>query len=969
VIALTLLDRVVEEFGMYQPRSQGRGLTMRQHEQCRTDFGNFCLLPLFQMVVSTLDGLLNQGLTPECQLFCATAIRVVHSMVSWRFAQRLSGQEEDAPDVLPVPGVWKFLLLNMAPSADGVTPANPIQPILHRNIPAIFVEYYRLFAANAASAAATGGPNVVAVLASLLGILVQLCSIQPMESTGWSQQEGWLLGRICADQLFDLVKVIMSSYTTGKDGDLLEKCCLGFERICSSLNADGVLFCNVTDTTFFSSLLLLTQALISHSISQGDDEELTESLDHLLSAWTSLLSGGLSNIRMRIKLEGTEVGKAIAQCGSTVFRIYVASKLQESAQANRDPTADSNHAEEYARSHTELVALLGREQPELVAAFLLGHISSQAQAYCTSLAQRVLPTRQLNESLWYLLTIGGHFLADSDEGDRPSIPTAITSLGNQLDSLYPQQFDKQITENPVFSLVNVVMEVSKVISTSFLTQMVSPGVVESILFFFKRYVGAYLFPDRDLQCEIPDSFAYVFSNGVALADAAMKFTSLSLQAFYHDSDVVKACAALLRSFTGKSRDFEQWFIQQPSFAMLRDVARTSRGAVMLEGLHRGSLCSFLINICPMDQIEELVLKVVVPPLTDSLNNPGELNTLIDSIATIQGIVGSIRTNDYLRLVWPYVDPLISLSVVSLQHHPRHKPLLTSVLRLLNTIITEAGFHMEEQHYYQVVQGCMSVVDMVSTTMAIMREELKSAAAAHRSREWLDQEEEEQLAVLVSAAKLVLSIATWSLLDFSDDSVNRGANISILCCKGLMIVMRFSADKVTIPALRDNLFALLKEVALTHTETLLTLPAEDLTLVVQGIRYAIQCGDSHVVQLGFDIVEAIANFSSRTGRPIPVLQEFLTLLVESCATGGLDAQLVPSLANALYSLVAAGGPDAVIQSFGSVFATQHQLLATSYHQFERLLRTTDFSNRRKDGRFRFTSKLESVLSVVRGARLW
>ena len=950
VVARHLLACTVREFGVYHIRSQGRGLSLRQHELCRQAFGTICLLPLADVMVRDLDRLM-QNLSSDVQSLCAAGISALHVILCWRFAESYISSDaiqEEAPSMLPVSEEWKHFLLNQ--SASG--------PFLSRSIQQLCCDYFFAF-----QQAGTSGLH--RVQSELMETVLQLCGVYP-KSEFWTPAEMAQYADNCITVLFNLVQNVMTTYGStqgaGVAGELLLKCCTCFERLASSFSADCALFYHQTlPEKFIAPLVLLTQAVVEKSMADEDDEILTEGLNELLNCWSSMVAKGLADPSMKAKIGDLAVGSAVAEGSATVFKVFVHSKLQQSRSSTAEPTDEASHAEEYARSHTELVALLGREQPSLASAYLASQLRGVANDYLTTMQQRKFPSRQMHEAMWYLLTISGHFLSDSESNE---IPLPIATAAFEMERQYPNDIRAQEANNDVLKLVQIIVQLSKDITPFLCTQSPSPGVIDAIMFALKRYASCYLFPDTSLQLDAADVFASAFEQGVAFADAAAKFAAASISAMPTEPATVAEACSLLAAFVRKSSDFEGWFVQQPVFQTLLQIASTGSGAVRLQGKHRGELCYFLISICPTPFLQQLVLPHIIPSLQQVLQQQ-QHNDVVDTVDTIQKLCKAICTQQLMDAVYPSVHPLIDLAVRCI-HSTREKPLLVAVLQLLDTLITDVAQLMEEQHYLMVVQASLQTVDYVSEMMKAAREEMKQKERT-ASKEWLQHEQSEQENVLIACAQLVSSIATWSVFGYNASDTNDGVDISQLCVHGLMTVLRFVTDNLlAIPELSGPLFQLLQEVSLSHTHELMKVSTDDATLITSAIAYAVR--DVNNMRYGFGAIEAFASFSMRSRSQLPLLPSLLQMLAENCANGS-NRQATAALASALYQLIPAVGVDLATQTFGAAFAAKSQLLHASYTQLEHLIRTTNFAQANQRDINAFEAKLEVILQTARGTVLW
>lgn len=954
IVLRALLSTLIEEFGLYHAMNHARVLPIVAHEACRRAFKERILFSVAQR--SFTDGLLPERETALSAPFLAN---LWYAVMCWNFSNSsidVSASSADRiPEELTCEGPqWGELF--------GVGVAHPttgtVVPISD-----LFLTWKNALEASGNEAAR----DVV------MQCVVQLSSLTAQD---WPLEARVAHTERLATVLFGVAGVALSTFDLC-GSNVLQACATAIHRLVVCVGcADGLFRCPRCPELVLSPLLQLTQNLITmlHDGVHNEDELVVESLDHLLHTWLEMVGRGFSDVSVKCVLDDTPLGVALADGAATVLKVFVHVKTHAAAAGTVEDVPETSHSKEYGESQTKLLALLGREQPSSTALYLHATLKSLSDECLRCLAARRACPDGTNEALWFTLCVIANFFADGSESERNSIPNSIVSLALHWERSYPDDDAKQESCNEVFSLLRLVLNFAAQLMPHLGTGLVSPGVCQSMAAVMRHYVGAYLFPDENLQLDFCPILSSAFSGGSSVADCALQFAATSLSSFPFDTEVSTACCRLLSVFTEKPSEFGSWVVDQKVFAYLVRLVGDQVPNCTLPGKVKGGVFGFLVSVCPT----EIVLEKVVYPAATNLNQTltraaqtpeGQLtdvSSFVDAVDSLAGAFVALRTEDHTKIVFGALAPLIDTTVTGVQWHANHKPLLSAVLRMMNVIVESCSFLGSSNFLHVVEQG----IQCIKVTKSAM--EQSRVRAAGLSKVAASLEEDERVEVLTAASTFVLSVARWGLLDLggddADNLISRSSCIADLSVQGLLIVLSFSdASVLSIPSLRDSVFDLLKEVSSTFTGRFLNVSSEEAACLLQATEFAVTSSVPDLNRCGYKVMESIANYCVTHNTVLPLLHSFLVCVLGGIASGQCDMSSSFSVGGALFALCGALGAPVVLENSLAVFQS-NRLLERPFEALKALVQATNFLSRGREGKNRFLKELESILLRIKGTKI-
>ena len=949
VVYRTLISSLIEEFGLLQfTTASARSLTMAQHESARRAFQTG---PLVNIVYKLFDD--ASRLENETEETALALLPALFNSLSWRFESTLLLDDDitamdKIPEVLPIEG----------PSLKQLFSSSPCQETL-----------LRLFQSFA------GARRESEAKQKVVQILVQLCGVRGVD---WLPLDRAQFADRCAQVVFAIASEATASYSTGGNGDLVQNCAAAVLRIIESGGCEDGLFANPDlPSRFLQPLLQWTQQvilLLNASKDSLDDEVLVESVDYLLRSWHKMVACGLGDVTVMMKLRGSALETALVEGAATVLRTFIEGKVKCAsgfAAAGGDETPDSSHGTEYAQSHTQLIALLGREQPALVARFLSDTLRPLIEALLRELEARRAPSLHLNEALWYVTTIAAHFVADADDSERPCIPNSFLTLAVEWEKRFPNQAIEQENQNEIFSLMRFVLNFAAAVTPHVASGLVSPGVGQAILELLSRYVGTYLMPDEMLHTVLPHVFVTAFEQGVVAADCSLQFCASMMAAFYCDEDVLDSCSKLLSSFGSKPPALGDWLLQQPVYKYFVDVACNGVQGSTFPGTFRGKLFGFLCMVTPSSALQVNVVCPAAATLAPTLEAAAAASTtcvgkVVDAVLTLDGIFSSLRMQEQTNLVFAVIAPLFPVVVESLIHNRVYKQLITAVATLLNTVIVGCGSFLPAQSFF-------ALVDLAATTVGYCGATLRDASQtiSQKTQQEASQEEDEVVELLTRAVDLIMSVATWGLLELVDDGndgITRENCVSNFVVRGLLTVLSLvNSSMLGIPTLRNAVFNLLREVAATYTANFLSVSPAEAGHLLQATEFAVLSQVPDLNRSAYKVMESIATHCRNTQIELPLLTSFIQSILAAFSTGQCHPSTVPGLANALFALVSVCGLDSTLSLAAQVMGSS-PLLQRPQTMLRDVLVATDFSSFRRDTRIEFAKAIEQVFGAVKCTRI-
>lgn len=302
---------------------------------------------------------------------------------------------------------------------------------------------------------------------------------------------------------------------------------------------------------FLAHITELSGRIIIESNNEVDDTWYMESFDELLESWASML------VQLDALNEpGYDVPQGInlqhfnlifREASSHVFQRYVSTRIDFANETlDEELLGDMKDREIYADQLIS-IALLGRLLGSKGILFLHQQLVDRMQRFEQLLSQQTLDEtmlHSLHDHLHWILLISAYVVADSQQGEVPCIPAVF------LADRVPDQ-----EAHPIIALFQTTLQflaflTSKSVSSQ--SHLLSPLVVETLIWFLSRFTATYFHPSTE-GGDVPPSILNAFT-GSSCAQF-LSFLIEQLQpALIHWSaelEVVESVTELLESLSEK----------------------------------------------------------------------------------------------------------------------------------------------------------------------------------------------------------------------------------------------------------------------------------------------------------------------------------------------------------------------------------------------------------------------------------
>jgi hypothetical protein len=519
-----------------------------------------------------------------------------------------------------------------------------------------------------------------------------------------------------------------------------------------------------------------------------------------------------------------------------------------------------------------------------------------------------------------------------------------------------------------------------------------------------RYGATYLHPDADLHMDFPAVFTNALGEGYAASDTSTTFLHAALCAYHLDDDVVREGLLLLGALAEKPK-FCMWMVNRRDHLTALCAVAQGTAELQLAGVHRGHLVGVLETLVfravaddeniDAPHVAAAVLPMLLADVARCKQQPASscsYAAVISAVEAQRGMYGRLRTPDVIREVTERCATLLTATVdlvvsdaAGIHDHARHKPLLSAIMKMLEAVVTGCCTFLPNAAHAWLISSSVRLVGAATAVLADSRQ-----AVAGLSAELQSAEEDERVALLCDAGQLILSAATWGLIDlcfaedfsFSPASAaatafgatpaehdNNGA-VSDLCVHGLLSLLPLAdAQLLAIPAVSQVIFSLLRKVAGEHTAAFLTTAPEQLQALLMATDHAMRSTDPATARDGFSVIEAIAKFCARhadaAAANAQLLAAFTAACVTAVATASVDAQTISALSNAVFALGTVGGADAIGKAWMAIQPPPPPAVTTA---FAAAVSSAPFDLNRRNDRYVFAAALSAVVAVAHGASM-
>lgn len=873
-----------------------------------------------------------------------------------------------------------------------------------------------------------------AVLADVLHTLVQSCSIVgefwDNQSKGHFARCGWEAAlRIASDDVcrgrpeiiaatcFAMRRVLASMGV----GEAVIHCGQVTNAIILPLtNMSTRVIALIADAEAATAGRFLNNA--AKSIYDGDEgangscDVLLEALDHLLHGWLALVQY-IDDIPNRAN-QPDEVVFAIGTGAAEVLKSFVNTKV--SLHSNRSLLADdgseapeSSHAIEYGNSNTQLIAVIAREDAANVCLYLDQQLSNLSSIYLECVTNGRQAPMALNEALWYVVCLIGEYLAAPPDSERPSIPTPFITLAIRCEQQWPNDLQQQVGNNPFFTLCGNVFRLTETLVEPTFIGMVSPGVCQALLCVLSRYASAYLMADPFSQSDRAEVFTEVFGGGTDAARVILNYMSAALHSYGTDPYVAEGVEALLQALLRLPKPFSQWVLSESNsplnscrsggasswFNYFSTVTLANNSQPMVATV-RGRVIAFLLSVtgwASLDSLESATgseggfsfgsesNKSILTAEAASQTPLGQFSAYVASVLGTEMRMSASKCIDVLACCGALVDGLVlpltasacalcglkdlvvGAAVMACNAHSGD-PLgdrrsLIAAATMIDKVLVAIGCYFTTSIYMEMLHAALNLTQYVGGA-------LRAARAGASSQ----KDSDDHVELLTATAKMIQGIASWGVMDFSSDELDRSRNalVAQTSVEGLVVVLEF-LDETTahIPDLRNEVFRLMKEVTATFTGAMLSMPQQASAALTNALTFAFNSSVPDLVQCGCSVIQSFAVFDAKqqgTTGLAALLAQFLSHLAYMILCVAIDPSVTSSVGVALFELTKTLGPASVVATFNEICASNCSVMLPHVAALFDRLQVIDLSSQRREVRNHFCTEVEKLITIAQGSRL-
>ncbi|CCW59907.1 unnamed protein product [Phytomonas sp. EM1] len=809
-----LVQRAVEEFGLFDPISRCRGLPMEPNRRLRGLFNTEGFLPL--LAKTTLLGMLRSPY--ESDLSAEAGLRCLISCFSWplhAFFEEESPSDESCELFEVTHPIWEELLLVAGfPNAD---------------LPGPHATLFDLLRMWFDQGTLRGAPVRRRHLAEISHLL---CSFK---NPRWGQSESVQFVRPCFHLCINMLEKIIATNDL-EEFHLLSPLTNGLYRLVTNYTA---LFLQPCFQDELMKLAEMTRFFVSWDASNLD-EDVMSSLDEAMSAWVGLVT--FVERDFSVKMEGTSL-PLLQTCCHSIFSDFLSTRTS-ACVVDED---ENGVSEALTNSHLDRIARIARGSPsECCAAIItilqrLMDSSSSLSAQGVSAGMNSTLVERISEGIWIVLKVIGFFVADSAEGEQPCIPRCFANLALNDDRSLERLMEYFFS---FYSLLSTL-------------QIRSVAVISAYSEIIHRYLRTYV------ECEdCVLLYAEAFNGGARVVDFALKFSDACIQGFPYDLGVMRSVGDILDSIADKSPSVLAYVRSLPECTHLVRYVHQPLSHPLV-GSTRGRILAFLFS-CSPDHSQLGIGKELSSVLTVTSESP--LERILDCLSTLRGFFESMSRQNIIQatfdLFFAAIHNVLQLSFSRFHEHE----LIVECVQCARVVFTVCTPLLDNKRIRLLLDF---VVLVMGKSCESMQTVMTWRAAAN---------EKDRIGLLTAIANLIVSVAQWNALDcfLPEDDVQPLASTTVATL--VFLLDNMDAKTLLYPELEEVTFTALDMCADSfvstfvnsssssslHSATLYALSSERKNAQRVGIAVATKVSDylesSHVAdkKVLLDYLSAIMN---------------------------------------------------------------------------------------------------------------
>ena len=718
--------------------------------------------------------------------------------------------------------------------------------------------------------------------------------------------------------------------------------------------------------SFSKSLLEGATACTTRVVTSNEEDEdidsswLMQAFDHMLEMWVRLCAHSRNTHPAAIAVFAASQPHLIE-----LYMFYVEKRLMMArASIDREDHDDFIEAETFEDptsldEHLLAISLLGRAGMDQSIDTMLNVF----QAVQLRLRQMLSSAAQesewckLSEELFWVVLLTSYLLADSGEGERPMIPSAVLASSAAYCASHNNQLTWETAKaDPCVKLSSCLLAMLQMQSCmSEASLLLSEKILQAV----NRWSMSYLWPELALysnSCQmssrLPASLEMYYGGGSDLLDFLVKCTTIFIGS--SEPEVNAQAIQLLSSIVENPgarqqlQTLETWqnFINE-AVSSLRSTQWTPLGTLTSDA--HGSLLHILLKSLFVSNAEHVnQFRLVVEPLSHRLNMlaerlernpPQEISNASWNLdvhrtqALYLGISNAAENGGLLAQwcreflleafnnAWPSLAVrcltiLFESNSAKSTSFDNSKECISSILNLLAVFVDQQLEITPESQLPQVLRACVRMMEVYIKYHELLQSTERSSIVENDM--WAQD--------IVHLMKILSAVANRDLLDFSEasteNSTNTGESVDAIqvVLQGTQFIFPMVSEKLLqYPGLAEQFFTLLSTLIIAYPDRICDNTCTIFAPMVQALEFGISDHRMNVSRKSLEALFSLSIFHADqlastkpgihtsllypNGGPDSVLLNLLQQVLSFLAFQTFDSALLNPAANAVMALIA------------------------------------------------------------------
>ncbi|CAI5489656.1 unnamed protein product [Closterium sp. Naga37s-1] len=732
----------------------------------------------------------------------------------------------------------------------------------------------------------------------------------------------------------------------------------------------------------------LTCTVLAHGAASDDDTldgPMPHALDMLLDTWLAFLLTLESRISCHVisqpasaphqqaaaaaatAAEWSQLMHAVAPVAAQAFRSFTQHHLQAAAaSALEEEDAEDNMEAALQAQEQRMAAAASLARASLPASLpLLNDLLSHQKALLLKAADAAAAAagggagaaegevERVMEQVQWTVRMVGYVLADEGTGETPELPVFLVY---ELNSHHAQSLTALTTSLPM----NILEVASLVLNPSAVATVLSPRLMESLLWFFARWSLTYLLPQPPdansspfdsetdpppLSPAPPSASAYSSlasaaaggaleqafgagegQGGLAVLEGVLRAGVAALNVWPGEPDVQRSvCRTLLLAVT--RHPYMAAFLRHlPPWAMLEEAfkARDSAVASLPGPLQRalahalcraassskeGHSCHQVVQQLLQPLLASLHAITSAPDFAATAHRPQVMFQVIGVLECMRGCASATLPHSQ-RVLFQFGLSAGTPILTALSAY-RHEPqVVFVVLKFMAVWVDSQILFLTPDDTAQLFHLCLQLLEAYAAHNM-------GKVSLQRSRQLSEGVRESKYKDLKALLQLLSSLTSKDLLDFGASLPGQSADVAQMVCLGVNIIIPLiSLDLLQFPKLCLQYFTLLEHMCCVHPEKVLALPDSAFHPIMHTLEFGLQHQDEEILVLSLSSVSSLASPTSSSSsssaslapehvqRHQALVAHLLRLVLQLVLLQPLRNETVEAAADALLPLILA-----------------------------------------------------------------